>query len=247
MPIFDALVDSRIKLIATRHEQGATHMADGYSRATGKPGVVLVTSGPGATNTITGLAHCDDGLGSDDRALWSANLHPMLGQGCVPGGRCHGPHLRRGQAQLPRQAMPAEIPRIVMEAFYLATSGRPGPSPDRPAQGYHPGSATRPSSTRTKSICPDIGYPPGATPEMPSKRPPSCSDLVQAAGALRGARRGHLRGRQDDHESGRKAALPDRQHACWARARPTKPTRSTSACSECTVRPMRTKPWTSAT
>ncbi len=55
MPIFDALVDSKIKLILTRHEQGATHMADGYARSTGRPGVVLVTSGPGATNTITGM------------------------------------------------------------------------------------------------------------------------------------------------------------------------------------------------
>ncbi len=61
MPIFDALVDSKIKLVLVRHEQGATHMADGYARATGKPGVVLVTSGPGATNTVTGLltAHMD--------------------------------------------------------------------------------------------------------------------------------------------------------------------------------------------
>ena len=57
LPIFDALetVDSGIKFILTRHEQGATHMADGYARATGKPGVVLVTSGPGAGNTITGI------------------------------------------------------------------------------------------------------------------------------------------------------------------------------------------------
>ncbi|MEE8440610.1 MAG: thiamine pyrophosphate-binding protein, partial [Spirochaetia bacterium] len=55
IPIFDALVDSPIKLVLTRHEQGATHMADGYARATGKPAVVLVTSGPGATNTITGI------------------------------------------------------------------------------------------------------------------------------------------------------------------------------------------------
>src|SRR6056297_2417260 len=61
IPVFDALVDSPIKLILTRHEQGATHMADGFARATGKPGVVLVTSGPGATNTITGImtAHMD--------------------------------------------------------------------------------------------------------------------------------------------------------------------------------------------
>ena len=56
MPIFDALVDaSKLKLVLVRHEQGGTHMADGYARATGKPGVVLVTSGPGATNTVTGL------------------------------------------------------------------------------------------------------------------------------------------------------------------------------------------------
>src|SRR5690349_425879 len=55
IPIFDALVDSKIKLILVRHEQGSTHMAYCYARATGKPGVVLVTSGPGATNTVTGL------------------------------------------------------------------------------------------------------------------------------------------------------------------------------------------------
>ncbi len=55
IPIFDALVDSKIKLILVRHEQGATHMADGFARATGRPGVALVTSGPGATNTVTGL------------------------------------------------------------------------------------------------------------------------------------------------------------------------------------------------
>src|SRR5512137_1929187 len=55
IPIFDALVGRAIKLILTRHEQGAVHMADGYARATGKVGVALVTSGPGATNTVTGL------------------------------------------------------------------------------------------------------------------------------------------------------------------------------------------------
>jgi len=56
MPIFDALVDSKIKLILVRHEQGATHMADGYARATGKVGVAIATSGPGATNMVTGIA-----------------------------------------------------------------------------------------------------------------------------------------------------------------------------------------------
>ncbi len=56
LPIYDALYDSKLKHILVRHEQGAVHMADGYARASGKPGVVLVTSGPGATNTVTGLA-----------------------------------------------------------------------------------------------------------------------------------------------------------------------------------------------
>ena len=55
IPLFDALYESKIKLILTRHEQGATHMADGFARATGKPGVVVVTSGPGAANTVTGV------------------------------------------------------------------------------------------------------------------------------------------------------------------------------------------------
>ena len=61
IPIFDVLPSSPVRFILTRHEQGATHMADGYARATGKPGVVLVTSGPGATNTVTGImtAHMD--------------------------------------------------------------------------------------------------------------------------------------------------------------------------------------------
>ena len=56
LPTYDVLYDSKIKLILTKHEQGATHMADGYARATGRPGVCLVTSGPAATNTVTGLA-----------------------------------------------------------------------------------------------------------------------------------------------------------------------------------------------
>ncbi len=56
LPTFDALYDSKIKFHLVRHEQGASHMADAYGRACGKPGVCIVTSGPAATNTITGLA-----------------------------------------------------------------------------------------------------------------------------------------------------------------------------------------------
>src|SRR3990167_3428851 len=79
MPIFDALVGSKIKLILVRHEQGATHMADGYARATGNPGVVLVTSGPGATNTVTGImtAHMDS---VPMIVLCGQTITPMLGK-----------------------------------------------------------------------------------------------------------------------------------------------------------------------
>ena len=56
LPIFDALYGSKIKMILTRHEQGAAHMADGYARATGRVGVCIATSGPGATNLVTGIA-----------------------------------------------------------------------------------------------------------------------------------------------------------------------------------------------
>src|SRR5487761_2168542 len=56
LPTYDALLDSKIKHVLVRHEQGAAHMAEGYARVSGKPGVVLVTSGPGATNAITGIA-----------------------------------------------------------------------------------------------------------------------------------------------------------------------------------------------
>jgi len=56
LPTYDALLDSKMKHVLVRHEQGATHMAEGYARVSGRPGVVIVTSGPGATNAVTGIA-----------------------------------------------------------------------------------------------------------------------------------------------------------------------------------------------
>ena len=125
MPIFDALFDSKIKLILVRHEQGATHMADGYARATGKPGVVLVTSGPGATNTVTGLltAHMDS---VPMIMLCGQQITPMLGKDAFQEADVTGityPVVK--YSYLVNDA--AEIPRIVQEAFHIATTGRPGP------------------------------------------------------------------------------------------------------------------------
>jgi acetolactate synthase I/II/III large subunit len=125
MPIFDALVDSKIKLILVRHEQGATHMADGYARATGKPGVVLVTSGPGATNTVTGLltALMDS---VPMIVLTGQTISPMLGKDAFQEADVTGityPVVKHSYLV----KNPNDIPRIAREAFFLATSGRPGP------------------------------------------------------------------------------------------------------------------------
>ena len=125
MPIFDALVDSSIKLILVRHEQGATHMADGYARATGKPGVVLVTSGPGATNTITGLltSHMDS---VPMIVLCGQTISPMLGKDGFQEADVTGiSYAVVKHSYLVRDA--DDIPRISREAFHISTTGRPGP------------------------------------------------------------------------------------------------------------------------
>jgi len=125
MPIFDALYDSKIKLILTRHEQGATHMADGWSRATGGVGVALVTSGPGATNTVTGLltALMDS---VPMIVLCGQTISPMLGKDAFQEADVTGityPVVKH--SYLVRNTN--DIPRVMREAFHIATTGRPGP------------------------------------------------------------------------------------------------------------------------
>ena len=125
MPIFDALVDSKIKFVLVRHEQGATHMADGYARATGKVGVVLVTSGPGATNCVTGLltALMDS---VPMIVLTGQTITSMLGKDAFQEADVTGityPVVKH--SYLVKNA--ADIPRVMKEAFHIATTGRPGP------------------------------------------------------------------------------------------------------------------------
>jgi acetolactate synthase-1/2/3 large subunit len=175
MPIFDALVDSDIKLILTRHEQGATHMADGYARATGKPGVVLVTSGPGATNTVTGLLTA---------LMDSVPMIVLTGQ---------TPTFNLGkdafqEADVTGITYPVvkhsylvtnvnDIPRVVREAFYLATSGRPGPVLiDLPKD-----------VTSAPCTAPDAGPPDIPGYEVPGRA--ARADLERAADALSKAKR----------------------------------------------------------
>ena len=125
IPIFDALVGSKIKLILVRHEQNATHMADGYARATGNPGVVLVTSGPGATNTVTGImtAHMDS---VPMIVLTGQTISPMLGKDAFQESDIVGismPVVKH--SYLVKKTN--DIPRIVKESFYITNTGRPGP------------------------------------------------------------------------------------------------------------------------
>jgi acetolactate synthase-1/2/3 large subunit len=125
IPIFDALVDSKIQLVLVRHEQGATHMADGFARATGRPGVVLVTSGPGATNTVTGLltAHMDS---APMVVICGQTLRANLGKDAFQEADVTGityPVVKHSYLI----ADPREIPRVVKEAFHISTTGRPGP------------------------------------------------------------------------------------------------------------------------
>ena len=125
LPLYDAFYEERIPHILYRHEQGAVHAAEGYARVSGKPGVVVVTSGPGATNTLTGIA---------DAYSDSLPLVVITGQVATPG---IGKDAFQ-EADLLSMTTPItkhnyqvhdvkDIPKIVKEAFYVANSGRKGP------------------------------------------------------------------------------------------------------------------------
>jgi len=125
LPIFDALYDCGLKVILTRHEQGAAHAADGYARVTGRVGVCLSTSGPGATNLVTGLANAymdsipivaitgqvnTDLLGRD--SFQEADITGIT----IPITK-HNYLIKKAE----------DLPRVIREAFYIASTGRPGP------------------------------------------------------------------------------------------------------------------------
>ena len=100
MPAYDAMIKYPIRHILVRHEQGAAHMADGYARASGKVGVAMATSGPGATNLVTGIA--DAMLDSIPIVCITGQVPSwLLGTRRVPGDRHHRRHAADHQAQLP--------------------------------------------------------------------------------------------------------------------------------------------------
>ena len=125
LDIFNVLTDAKFPFVLGRHEQGCVHMADGYARSTGKPGVCLVTSGPGATNTITGLATANiDGI----PLVVITGQVPMSLIGTDAFQEADTTGVARGVSKHCFLVQSAdEIPETVAEAFYIATHGKPGP------------------------------------------------------------------------------------------------------------------------
>ena len=125
LPIFDHLYDTSIKFILTRHEQAAAHAADGYARATGKVGVCIATSGPGATNLTTGIATAY--MDSIPIVAITGQVKTFLiGNDAFQEADVTGitrPITKHNY--LVRDVR--DLSRIVREAFHIASTGRPGP------------------------------------------------------------------------------------------------------------------------
>jgi acetolactate synthase I/II/III large subunit len=179
LPVYDPIIDSKIRHILVRHEQGAGHAAEGYAHATGRPGVCMVTSGPAATNIVTPLA---------DAYLDSVPMVCITGQvgmasiGTDAFQECDTTGITRSVTKHNMLVTrPEDIPRAIKEAFHIATTGRPGPvlvdvpknivdaaNPDAYFDWYYPDHVDLP------------GYKPDATPTAASIT--AAVDLMLAAG-----------------------------------------------------------------
>ena len=179
LPVYDPIIDSSIRHILVRHEQGAGHMAEGYAMATGRPGVAMVTSGPGATNIVTPLANA---------YMDSTPLIVVSGQVAtgvhrhrrLPGVRHHRRHHGHHQAQLAHQGRrrhPAGGRRRLPRRHHRAA----GPGPDRPAQGHlerHHGVVLAVVGRRARPA----GLPPGDVRRPRADRPGGRADRRRRTG-----------------------------------------------------------------
>lgn len=125
LPLYDALYDFDLRHILTRHEQGAVHAADGYARATGKVGVCFATSGPGATNLVTGIANAYmDSIPL--LAITGQVATSLLGTDAFQEADITGITLPITKHSYLVKKI-EDLPRIMVEAFHIASTGRPGP------------------------------------------------------------------------------------------------------------------------
>jgi acetolactate synthase I/II/III large subunit len=161
LPVYDPIIDSSIRHILVRHEQGAGHAAEGYAQATGRPGVAIVTSGPGATNIVTALA---------DAYMDSIPLVVITGQvataaiGTDAFQEVDTTGITMSVTKHNWLVTDAkDIPRIVKEAFHVATTGRPGPVvidfpkdvANAPMTWYWPDEVDLPGYSAERTITPD--------------------------------------------------------------------------------------------
>jgi acetolactate synthase-1/2/3 large subunit len=125
LPVYDPLIDSSIRHILVRHEQGAGHMAEGYAHATGRPGVAMVTSGPAATNIVTPL--CDAYMDSIPLVVVTGQV-PYAVIGTDAFQECDTVGITMPVTKHNWLITDAnDVPRVIREAFHVATTGRPGP------------------------------------------------------------------------------------------------------------------------
>jgi acetolactate synthase-1/2/3 large subunit len=125
LPAYDPLLDSSIRHILVRHEQGAGHMAEGYAHVTGRPGVAMVTSGPAATNLVTPL--CDAFMDSIPMVAITGQV-PTGAIGTDAFQECDTVGITRSVTKHNELVMSAQdLPQAIREAFHIATTGRPGP------------------------------------------------------------------------------------------------------------------------
>ncbi|MGH8987692.1 MAG: thiamine pyrophosphate-binding protein, partial [Acidimicrobiales bacterium] len=125
LPVYDPILSSSIRHVLVRHEQGAGHMAEGYALATGRPGVAIVTSGPGATNIVTPLSNAY--MDSTPLVVISGQV-PTAAIGTDAFQECDITGVTMGITKhnwLVKSAQ--DIPEVVASAFRIATTGRPGP------------------------------------------------------------------------------------------------------------------------
>jgi acetolactate synthase I/II/III large subunit len=125
LPVYDPIIDSPIRHILVRHEQGAGHMAEGFAHATGRPGVAMVTSGPAATNIVTPL--CDAYMDSIPMVVITGQV-PYAAIGTDAFQECDTTGITLPVTKHNFLVSDAQdIPRVIREAFHIATTGRPGP------------------------------------------------------------------------------------------------------------------------
>ncbi|MBV6682108.1 acetolactate synthase large subunit [Bacillus sp. JRC01] len=125
LPIYDALYKAPIKHVLARHEQGAIHAAEGYARVSGRPGVVIATSGPGATNLVTGIA--DAMMDSLPLVIFTGQVASnVIGTDAFQEADVVGITMPITKHNYQVRDL-ADLPRIVKEAFHIASTGRPGP------------------------------------------------------------------------------------------------------------------------